>query len=107
MSFVDTVKALGTVVVEAAKANPVVFIGGAVGTAVLGYAGYRGVKAYRTRGAVAKPAVAVVDAVPGAALALPAEATDVALLSLTRAEAESMGVFDTWAEALIAKLNKK
>lgn len=106
MSFIETIKAAGTVAVELVKANPVVAGCAIVGTAVVGYGGYRGYKAIKNR----KPAVAAV-AVAAVAGAEPAEALkaievdpNYALLSMTREEAEKDGLLAEWSIALKAKL---
>lgn len=113
MSFIETVKELGNVVIAAAKESPVVFAAGAVGSLVVGYGGYRAVKYLRNRpakvAAVAAPVVAVEAVVVDKATvaATTAAAATAALLSLTRAEADSMGLLADWNAALKAHLRAK
>lgn len=113
MSFIETVKELGTVVIGAAKENPVVFAAGAVGSLVIGYGGYRAVKFLRNRpakaAAVAAPVVAVEAVVvdKDTLAATTAAAATAALLSLTRAEADNMGMLADWNAALKAHLIAK
>lgn len=107
MSFIETIKAAGTVVLEVVKANPVVAAGAVVGGAVVGYGGYRGYKAFKNRAPKAVPPADVVAA------AVQKIADDVkpvevdpsfALLSMTREEAEKDGLLAEWSVALKAKL---
>ena len=111
MSFIETVKELGTVVIGAVKENPAVAIAAVVGTVVVGYGAHRTVKYVRSRPAkLPAPAVAavVVEATPAEATAAAvAAAAQVALLSLTRAEADNMGVLDDWCTALKVHLRSK
>jgi hypothetical protein len=107
MAFIESIKAAATVVVALAKENPAVAVGVAVGTVVVGYGGYRGIKCFRNRGTVVAP-VAAVELVAGATPIMPIEVDVVdVLLGMSRAEAEASGVLKDWNEALLAKLRAK
>lgn len=108
MSFIETVKELGTVVLTAVKENPIIAIA-AVGTGVVGYGGYRGVKYLCNRPSKQEAVVAVEAVAPTAeatatAIALAATA---ALLSMSRAEADSLDLLPEWNAALKAHLRAK
>lgn len=108
MSFIETVKAAGAVVVELVKANPVAAGCAILGTAVVGYGGHRAVKAIRNRKPAVIPAEVLVEAqaaglVPVSPEQAAAEANS-ALLSMSRDQAEEMGLLTDWCVALKAKL---
>lgn len=105
MSFIETIKAAGTVVLEVVKANPVVAAGAVVGGAVVGYGGYRGYKAFKNRAPKAPVAPATAVGVAEAAELKPLEVDPTfALLSMSREEAEKDGLLPEWSVALKAKL---
>lgn len=106
MSIIETIKAAGNVVLEVVKANPVLAAGAVVGGAVVGYGGYRGFKAFKNRApkAPAAPAVAAVAAEAVAELK-PIEVDPVvALLTMSREQAEQADLLNEWNIALKAKL---
>jgi hypothetical protein len=108
MSFIETIKAAGTVVVELVKANPVVAGCAIVGTAAVGYGTHRVVKAYRNpKPTTIPPAVLAEVQAAGLAPAAPddsaAQAT-AALLSMSRDQAEEAGLLNEWNTALKIKL---
>lgn len=106
MSFIETIKAAGSVVVEVVKANPALAAAAVVGGGVVGYGGYRGFKAFRNRAPkVAAPAAVAVGVAEAAVELKPIEVDPTfALLSLTREQAEQDGVLNEWSIALKAKL---
>lgn len=115
MAILETIKTVATTVLESVKSNPVAFVGGAVGGSVLIYGGYKGYKYLRNRNkdaaitglqtALAAQTPEVAQAIITKALAAETDqATTDNLLSLTRAEAETLGLFPEWAAALTTKL---
>lgn len=106
MSFIETIKAAGNVVLEVVKANPALAAGAVVGGAVVGYGSYRGYKAFKNRAPKAPVAPAATLGVAEAAVELKPIEVDptFALLSMSREQAEKDGLLNEWSIALKAKL---
>lgn len=107
MSFIETIKAAGNVVLEVVKANPALAAAAVVGGGVVGYGGYRGYKAFKNRAPKAVPPVAVVaEAIDTIAAELKPIEVDpvVALLTMSREQAEQADLLNEWNIALKAKL---
>lgn len=111
MSVITAIKTAAETALGLVKANPVAAAGIAVGSVVVGYGGYRGVKYLRNRpakqvaGIAPLAATAELGEAPAAAVAEAVKAQAVhALLSMTRAEAEEAGLLTEWNTELKAKL---
>lgn len=112
MAIVETIKAAANTALEVLKANPVAAGVAVVGVAVVGYGGYRGVRYLRNRpvAAATETAASAASAAIGAVAAnLQEVVVDPvkALLSLTRAEAEELGVLAEWNVQLKTALRAK
>lgn len=116
MSVMTTIKTAAESALGLIKANPVAAAGIAVGSVVVGYGGYKGVKYLRNRPAKQTPGIAAVVAA-NAAEAAPAAPVQTAeqvaaqqshaLLSMTREQAVESGLLDEWNIALKASLRAK
>jgi len=116
MSVINTIKTAAESALGLIKANPVAAAGIAVGSVVVGYGGYRGVKYLRNRpsskavavapAAVAAPVTAEAPAVAPAPVVAPEAATQ-ALLSMSREQAVEIGMLTEWNTALKAALRDK
>jgi hypothetical protein len=106
MSIIETVKAAGNVVLEVVKANPALAAAAVVGGGVVGYGGYRGWKAFKNRAPKAPVAPAATLAAGEAPVELKPIEVDpvVALLTMSREQAEQADLLNEWSVALKAKL---